>query len=131
MFLAHGFEVAFAIAGFCTALQFILDQEVRAQTAVGALGALFAWSWTILFLIGSTGILVGMYRLEDRIELAGLSCFSAAALVNAASIIQVRGLQGVYVALVFLAFVGGSLTRIHLLLALRRLGSSGNPSRGE
>lgn len=119
--IAHGFEVCFAIAGLVTALQFIIEPEVRAAVAIGDLGTFFAWFWTALYLIGSVGILVGLTRVDDRVELAGLTNFAVAAFVNAVVLLQTRGTHGVYVSVIFAAFAGGSVARIYLLLALRRL----------
>jgi hypothetical protein len=130
MVLAHGFELFVAVAALLTALQFITDPTARMQAAVGSIGETFAWGWTILYMLGSLGVIGGLLRPDDRWELAGLMSFSAAALVNAASLFQVRGASGGYVALTFLAFVFGAATRIHLLLTLRRITSTSSKNSG-
>lgn len=128
--IAHAYEACFAAAGLLTSLQFIFDAETRDLTAVGSIGSTFAWCWTVLFLIGSVGILVGLFWPSDRVELAGLSCFAPACLVQAASVIEVRGVRGVYVALIFVAFFCGTAARIYLLLKLRRIITTSSQSRG-
>lgn len=119
--IAHGFELGLAIVALVTAVQFILEPAIRQQSAIGALGTTGAWVWTALYLLGGAGMLFGLIYASDRVELAGLQCFIAAALVNAASIVQARGPQGIYVALIFGALVVGAAARIYLLLVLRRV----------
>lgn len=131
--IAHGFEAAIAVAGLVTSVQFILDEQIRVQTAVGQTGTLFAWCWTILYLAGSLGILAGLTRPEDRLEIAGLCCFGGACITQSATLVTQRGDQAIYVALVYAAICCGAVSRIYLLLALRRLlgkGRSPTPSSG-
>lgn len=120
MFRSHGFEIAFAVTSVMIAVQFIADPDVRQQTAVGALGSSLAWEWTFFYLFGGLGMLYGLFRPDDRWEIIGLIFFSSASIVNAASLFQVRGTRAAYVALIFVAFIAGSISRILLLVRLRQ-----------
>lgn len=118
---AHSFEVAIAFAALLTSLQFIFDPSVRAETTIGSLGTTSSWMWAVLYLFGAVGILWGMLGMSDRIEIAGLSCFTAACLVNAFGLWQIRGDRAVYIAITFLALAIGGWFRIVLLLKLKRI----------
>lgn len=120
--LSSAFELSIAFAGVLAALQFLFYPEVRALTAGGTINTTFSWTWTMLYLLGSTGILIGLLKLDDRIEIAGLILFAVAVLVNGTTILQVRGWQsgGAYAALQYLALAVASIVRIRNLLKLRQ-----------
>ena len=120
--LSNTFELWLAFAGVLSAIGFILNPEIRGLTAAGSVDHTFAWTWTLLYAAGSVGVVWGLVKLDDRIEIAGLILFVVATLVNGIAILQVRGLgsAGAYVALQYLGLSAASVVRIRNLLQLRK-----------
>lgn len=120
--LSNSFELWLAFAGVLSALNFALTPASRAMTTVGGINPTFAWTWTILYAVGSIGILIGLIKLDDRIEVAGLILFAVATMVNATTIIQVRGFDSgsTYVALQFGGLFVASTVRIRNIFKLRK-----------
>lgn len=118
--LRSPFEAALAVVGVLGGIAYLISPAVFAQASVGiSLGSLLP-VWTAMFAIGSLAVLVGLVALNPRLELAGLSLFSAALLVEAVAIFDVHSLLGVVSELEFLALALAPVGRAYTILLIIR-----------
>lgn len=112
----NSFEASIALVGAVTSVTFFLNPDDLAHSPVGL--ALHPWDyvWNVGYLIGSIGILLGLWRGRGDVEAGGLMFFAGAILVQAGAVLDVVGwAQGIVGIAVYLSIVGACTARVLLI----------------
>jgi hypothetical protein len=117
---ANSFELAICALALIGGITFITDPSARAQASVGQFGLTIAWLWNVLYLTGAISMILGLVRPLPRLELAGLSMFAAAYLMNALSVQLNSGSRATIVFLTYAAIAGGCAGRAYVVVKLYR-----------
>ena len=112
--LANVFELFVAVLAALASLTFFLDPSQLADSAVGRALPPFDYAWNVGYGLGALLVAAGLWKIDGYLEVAGLSLFTAAVLINGIAIIAVGGSVGTI--FVYVAFAASCLLRAFMVL---------------
>jgi hypothetical protein len=112
---AHAFELFTASLAIFAAAAFFAQPDQLARSAVGQAVHPFDYAWNVSYGLGGILVTVGILRRAEWLEVAGLSFFAGAVLVNGVAIFLERGLTGLASAPPLIGFAIASVSRIAYL----------------
>lgn len=118
--LGNAFELWIALAAILTALTYFYDPAALTDSSVGRVAHPIAFTWNTGYLTAGVLITTGLWRPSPRLELAGLSLFSSAVLINAVAIVAVRGSAAIGVVFTYVGLAAASAMRAYLVMKLNR-----------
>jgi hypothetical protein len=118
--LGNSFEFLLAFAAVLTAIGFLTDPASVRASAVADAGGWIVIVWALLYGAGGVFIFVGLWRPFPSVELAGLSMFGSATLIDSVALFAERGGAGYRVALTYLAVACASAARARMIWLLTR-----------
>lgn len=91
-FAANSFEAWIAVAAVLTSARFFLDPTARLEdTPVGVAFAPWDTVWSVLYLLGGLGILLGLWLGRGDLEVAGLMFLSGALVIQSIATVMLLG----------------------------------------
>lgn len=111
------FEAALAFAAALAGVVGLADPSGLSNSALGQTARELLPVWEALYFTGGALILVALLMRSLRLEVAGLSLFIAAVLLQAAAILDFAGVQGVTSAATFIALAAACAGRAWVLIS--------------
>lgn len=118
--LGNAFELWIALAAILTAITYFYDPGALDDSSIAQVAHPVAFAWNIGYLVAGAAVTVGLWRPSPRLELAGLSLFSSAVIMNAIAIGAVRGSAGAGTIFTYVGLAAASGMRAYLVMKLNR-----------
>lgn len=112
----HSFQAWLAGAAVISGLDFLLRPEAAERSPVTAALHDWAYAWNSLYVISGLLVIVGVYRLKPRVEVAGLSLLAGAVSVQLLAVATVYGMMALPTELIYLSLVSACLVRVWRLV---------------
>lgn len=119
--LANLFEAMLSLAAIASGISTITrPEDVVDGTALERQLGYLAIAWGVLYLLGGVAVLVGLVRVDVRIEVAGLSVLAGVITANALALVTL-GPAAIVATLFYLGWAGACAARVWRLVHLGRM----------
>lgn len=109
------FELLFAVLSIIAGVAFFAAPDALERSAIGRAVHPFDYGWNALYVAGGILVALGLFRMERRLELAGLSFLTAAVAIAGLAVIVVRGTGGAHTVAIYTAAIGAFLIRASVI----------------